>query len=692
MPPLPTPPNAPQLPGSDWTVYVVDAHSLIFQVFHAIPEMTSPRGEPVNAVFGFTRDLLYLLQEKRPTAVVCAFDPPGGTFRHELFDGYKATRGSMPDELRSQLPKIQQVVQAFGIPLLSIPNFEADDVLATLGRVCDEAGARCYLVTGDKDCRQLITPNVSVYNIRKDEVYDAEALLGDWGVTPGQVVDFQALVGDKVDNVPGVPLIGPKTAATLLAEQGTLDAILAHPEKAKGAKTQQNLAEHREQALLSRQLVRLDVNVPLEIDWEATRVGGQDPHALAELFTDFGFRSLAERAAELSGGSAAEEPQPDWDADYRIVGSLEELKTLVQSCRSAEALSVDTETTSISPRQAQIVGISLATEPGKAHYIPIRGPQGDRVLDEQQALEILRPLLEDPAVPKIGQNLKYDAIVLRNAGVRLAGTRFDTMVASYLLDAGERTHNLDYLANRYLGHKNIKIDELIGKGKNQKRMDEVPVAVVGPYAAEDADVPLRLMPILEDRLDHAELTTLNDDVETPLIEVLAEMEWNGVRVDRDRLGELSQRFAGRLQELAEEIEEIVGHPFNIASPKQLAEVLFQEFRLPVLKKTKTGPSTDASVLEQLAELHPLPRLIVEHRQYSKLKGTYVDALPELIHPDHRPGALLVQSSRRRHRAAQLQRPQPAEHPDPHRRGPRDPLRLHRRRAGLATAVGRLLAD
>ncbi|TWT76001.1 DNA polymerase I [Posidoniimonas polymericola] len=618
-------------PGPDWTVYVIDAHSLIFQVFHAIPEMTSPRGEPVNAVFGFTRDLLYLLHEKRPTALICAFDPPGDTFRHALYEAYKGDRGSMPDELRSQIPKIHEVVTALGIPVLSVPSFEADDVLATLARQCDEAGARCLLVTGDKDCRQLITRHVSVYNIRKDQVYDATALFGDWAIRPDQVVDFQALVGDKIDNVPGVPLIGPKTASTLLTELGTLEQILAQPEQARGKKTQENLRNHRDQAMLSRDLVRLDNNVPIEVDWPASRVGGRDQERLAELFADFGFRSLADRAAELDGDSA--EPQEELSGDYQIVDSLAALEGLIPELREAEWLSIDTETTAINPRAAKLVGISLATAPGQAYYLPVRGPAGDTVLDEQAALDLLRPVLEDPEVPKLGQNLKYDAIVLRGAGVNLAGIRFDTMVASYLLDAGERTHNLDHLAKRYLGHTNVKIEELIGKGKNQKRMDEVPVAKVGHYAAEDADVPLRLQPILEERLDHAELVTLNDDVEAPLIEVLAEMEWNGVRVDRDRLGELSTRFADRLQELAEEIEEIAGHPFNIASPKQLAEVLFQEQRLPVLKKTKTGPSTDASVLEQLAEMHPLPRLIVEHRQYAKLKGTYVDALPELINEE-----------------------------------------------------------
>ncbi|TWT89630.1 DNA polymerase I [Pseudobythopirellula maris] len=617
----------------DSTVYVVDCHSLIFQVFHAIPEMTSPGGEPVNAVYGFTRDLVYLLQEKRPSALVCAFDTPGPTFRKTLYDGYKADRGAMPEELRSQLPKIEAVVDAMGLPRLGEADYEADDLLATLARQCDEAGARCFLVTGDKDCRQLITKNVSIYNIRKDLVYTAGELMGDWGIEPEQVVDFQALVGDKVDCVPGVPLIGPKIAAELINEFGDLENLLANADKVKGAKRKQNLVEFADQARLSKKLVRLEPQVPLEgFDWALCRVDAQDGERMGELFSGYGFRGLAEKAAELTGGAAAE-PEADWDVNYRLVNTSEALAELVVTLSEQERIALDTETTSLNARTAEIVGLSFAWAPGEAAYVAIRGPATDRVLDPAATLDALRPVLENPAIEKIGQNLKYDLTVLRAAGVRVEGVAFDTMIASYLLDAGERTHNLDHLAQRYLGHTNTKIEELIGKGKNQKRMDTVSVAAVSDYAAEDADVPLRLAPILQDRLDERGLSTLCDDVETPLVGVLSEMEYHGVRVDAERLGELSERFAERMQTLAEEIEELAGHPFNLASPKQLAEVLFQELRLPVVKKTKTGPSTDASVLEQLADLHPLPRLIVEHRQYAKLKGTYVDALPLLIAPE-----------------------------------------------------------
>jgi len=613
-----------------WNVYIVDAHSLIFQVFHALPEMSSPRGEQVAAVFGFVRDMLYLIEDKKPDALICAFDLSGPTFRSELFEAYKAERGEMPDELVGQIPKIKEVLEALAIPVLTCEGFEADDVLATLARICDEAGANCFIVTGDKDCRQLITDRVAVYNIRKNQIFDAAALREEWGVGPDQVVDFQALVGDKVDNVPGVPGIGLKTAQALLETYGTLDNLLEHASEIPGAKGNK-LLESREIALLSRQLVRLDNQVPITTDWDASRVGGMDHERLVAMFAEFGFRNFAERVAKIAPHTLpltiAEK------ANYVLIDSPEKLAELVATLSQQQTISVDTETTHVSPRCAAIVGYSFAFSPGEGYYVPVRGPAGDAVLDPEATLEALRPILENPAIRKIGQNLKYDMIVLRGAGVNLAGLEFDTMVASYLLDAGGRSHSLDDLAKRYLNHTTIKIDQLIGKGRDQKCMDEVPVAQVAAYAAEDADIPLRMQPILAARLAEMELVELNDTLEVPLIEVLADIEFTGVRVNPARLAELSARYGERLLQLEREIEELAGHPLNIASPKQLAQVLFQELGLPVMKKTKTGPSTDADVLEQLASSHALPAKIVEYRQYAKLKNTYVDALPLMIHPE-----------------------------------------------------------
>jgi DNA polymerase-1 len=638
--PRPGPPEADEeacdrLPAAvdikGWDVWVVDAHSLIFQVFHALPEMSSPRGEQVGAVYGFVRDMLYLIEEKKPDALVCAFDLSGPTFRNGLFEAYKADRVAMPDELASQMPKIERVLEALAIPILACEGFEADDVLATIARICDENGANCYLVSGDKDCRQLITDRVAVYNIRKNQVFDAAALREDWGIGPDQVIDFQALVGDKIDNIPGVAGIGPKTAQQLLETYGTLDNLLEHAAEVPGAKGKK-LLESREIALLSRQLVRLDREVPIVPDWDACRVGGLDHQQLAELFAEYGFRSFLERVSRIAP-AARPVPTTAEKANYHLVDSPAKLAELVARLAEQPAISIDTETTHVSPRCAAIVGYSFAFTPGEAYYVPVRGPAGDTVLDPDSTREALRPVLENPAIRKIGQNLKYDMIVLRAEGVNLAGVTFDTMIASYLLDAGGRSHSLDDLAQKYLNHTTIKIDQLIGKGRGQKRMDEVPVAEVATYAAEDADIPLSMHPILAARLAESQLDTLNETLEVPLIEVLADMEFTGVRVDPQRLAELSARYGQRLERLEQEIEELAGHPLNIASPKQLAQVLFQELGLPVVKKTKTGPSTDADVLEQLASSHPLPAKIVEYRQYAKLKNTYVDALPAMIHPE-----------------------------------------------------------
>jgi len=626
--PQPVGPPPESLGGQ--TVYVIDAHSLIYQVFHALPEMSSPHGEPVGAVFGFARDLFFLLQTKRPDYLFCAFDMPAKTFRHAMYEPYKIQRAAMPDELVPQIGSIRRLIAALGIPALGIESFEADDLLATVARATDALGGRCLLVTGDKDCRQLITDRVALYNIRKDQVFDREALRADWGIAPEQVVDFQALVGDSVDNVPGVPLIGPKLARQLLEKYGTLDAVLDHAQDVSGAKRKQNLIEHRGQALLSRDLVRLDAHVPLEIDWNGGRVGGFDCDRARELFREFGFRSLAEKVDSLESGPAP--PKPKLEAKYRLVDTPEALDAFLAELGRQTCIALDTETTNLWPRWAEIVGLSFAFSDGEAWYLPVRAPEGERCLDPETTLEALRPVLEDAAVEKVGQNLKYDMIVLRSAGIELAGVAFDTMVASYLLDAGERNHSLDELARRYLDHTTIKISDLIGTGKKQKRMDEVPVGKVLDYAGEDALVPWRLRPILAAKLEETNLQKLFAELELPLIDVLVELESNGVKVDVQRLAELSRRYGRRIEALEKEIYALAGHPLNIASPKQLQQVLFQELKLPVVKKTKTGPSTDAGVLEELAPKHPLPAKIVEYRQYAKLKGTYVDALPEMVHP------------------------------------------------------------
>ncbi|HMC12308.1 MAG TPA: DNA polymerase I, partial [Pirellulaceae bacterium] len=557
-------------------------------------------------------------------------------------------------------------LDALGILTLSIAGYEADDILATVARQVDAAEGRCLLVTSDKDCRQLITGRVQLYNIRKNEIFDAVTLQGVWGIRPDQVVDFQALVGDPTDNIPGVAGIGPKNAQELLTKYGTLEEVLAHAHEVSGAKRKENLLNGREIALKSRELARLKTDMSIVIDWNAAGVGHINSVAAADMCRECGFRQLARRietltiklsdaspraatqpAADEGAQTAEEQPaedatptatnlttaaSPEWKANYRTIATAAELEQLVLTLKQQRRICLDTETTSLHPRRAEIVGYSFAWAVGEACYIPVRAPAGESQLDPMLVRDALQPILENPAIEKIGQNLKYDTIVLRGIGVELRGLAFDTMVADYLLEPGERSHNMDDMARRHLCHQTITIDQLIGTGKNQKRMDEVPVAAITQYAAEDADVPLRLAEVLEPRLKGSGLYELFADLEMPLIDVLVEMEWNGIRVDVERLRELSGQFNEQIMRLEREIFEIAGREFNIDSRIQLGDLLFKELKLPVVKRTKTGPSMDAEALEELALLHPLPAKIIEYRHNAKLKSTYVDALPELILP------------------------------------------------------------
>jgi DNA polymerase-1 len=613
----------------DSTVFVIDAHSLIYQVYFAVGQMTSPSGQPVNAVFGFVRDVLDIIEKKKPAYLLCTFDKGSETFRNDLYADYKAHRDPMPDELRSQIPLIQEMLEALGIPILAIDNYEADDIMATLARQVQQRGGRCFLVTNDKDCRQLITGQVKLFDMRKNRIYDETALMNDWGIRPDQVVDFQAMVGDSSDNVPGIPSVGPKTARKFLEQFGSLDGLLENTDQLKSRKQQEKVAANAGLARLSRDLVRLDDQVPVQADWQAARLGHIDVQAAVTLCDRLGFRSLAQRISELPIAQAPE----SWETDYQLIADADALTELVDRLGEMSRVAFDTETTSSRPRQAQLVGFSLGWGEGEAAYVPVRAPQGQACVDQQQALECLRPLLENEAIEKVGQNLKYDLIVMRQLGVDLRGPLFDTMVADYLLDAGQRNHGIDDLARRYLNHQTIKIRELIGSGKSQRQMDEVDVSQVATYAAEDADIPWRLYEMLHQRLQSAGLLELFRDLEMPLVRVLAEMEYHGVRVDVQVLKRLSQEFTQKIEALRAGIFALAGEEFNIDSPRQLAHVLFDQLGLPVIRKTATGRSTAADVLETLAERHALPRKIIEYRQFAKLRSTYTDALLALINPE-----------------------------------------------------------
>jgi len=602
----------------------------------------------------------------QPDFLICAFDLSEITFRNELYDQYKAHRDPMPEALRAQMPLIHGAIETLDIAGLSLAGFEADDILATLAASVESAGGRCLLVTSDKDCRQLLSERVQMLNIRKSELYGVDDLQATWGVTPEQVVDFQALVGDSVDNVPGVPQIGPKAAQQLLAEFGSLEQILENLDRVPGAKRQETLRTHREAALLSQKLVRLRNDVPIEWNWAHWGNPQPESQKVENLFRELGFRRLAERftvstttssipstaelldrsqyrcgVPSLSTGESESAPQED----RQIISEAVTLRPILQAFDALQRdirehylrtpaderwLAIDTETTSLSARDAEPVGFSISWAVGQAAYLPVRGPQANRLLEHSAVRLFLKELLEDPTIQKIGQNIKYDLIVLRGQELSVHRIAMDTMVADYLLEPGGRNHSLDELAKRHLGHETITINTLIGSGKDQRSMESVDVDRIAVYAAEDVDVPFRLRPILMPQLQAAALDRVFTEIELPLIEVLAEMEFNGIAVDTERLSQLSVKFEDKIAILKDEIRIMADDDFNPDSPKQLAHILFTKLGLRVVKKTKTGPSTDVEVLQELASEHPLPAKIVEYRQATKLKGTYIDALPRLI--------------------------------------------------------------
>jgi DNA polymerase-1 len=613
------------------TLYILDAYSLIFQVFHAIPEMTGPAGQPTQAVFGIFRDLLNLLRDRKPDYLAAAFDGAGPVFRSELYAEYKANRAAMPDDLVSQMPVIRRVFEGFGVPVLVEMGMEADDVIATLARRAEERGLDVSICTADKDARQLISEHVRILNLRKNSVMDAPALAKEWGIRPDQVVDFLALTGDSVDNVPGVPGIGPTFASTFLKEFDTLEGLLANVEKVKGPKKQQSLREHAETARRARVLVTLRDDLALDLDWEKLRTTPPNVSALKALCVECGFhRFIAELGASEPPALAAEQ----WMADYHLVDSPELFNEFLAELKRQPRFCIDTETTALDPLRASLVGLAFTWKAGEAYYVPVRGPIHCRVLDAHLVLEALRPILADPNIEKVGQNIKYDMLALGRAGVRIEGPITDTMVLSYLLESGERNHNLDQLSQRLLGHTMIPITDLIGKGKKQLRMDQVEVARVAEYAGEDADATWRIEEILASKVRSEGLWKLYEEVERPLISVLAGMEETGVLIDGPRLNALSREFAGRLATLEEDVYKLAGGPFNINSGPQLREVLFERLKLPPVQKTPGGEqSTAQDVLEELAAKHPLPALLLVHRQLSKLKSTYLDALPALLHPE-----------------------------------------------------------
>jgi len=602
-------------------LFLIDAHSQIYMAYYALPPMTNSRGVPTNAVYGFTSTLLKILRKEKPDYLLAAFDSKGPTFRHKKFEEYKATRKPMPEELEPQIPIILEILDAMKIETFALPGYEADDLIATIARKAEQAGIEAYIVTRDKDADQLLSDHIKVYDSKRETVRTRETLQEEKGIRPEQVPDMMGLAGDTSDNIPGVPGIGPKTALKLILEFGSLENVLANIEKIKGEKLRENLRAYADQARLSRELARLKTDLPVKVDFRKFETKGFDGERLKQLFEELDFKRFSEELLELRTTDKR---------NYHLVNTEAEFQAFIQALVKQKRFSFDIETTSPFPVEAEPVGFSFSFEEGKAYYIPVAGPPGEKVLSIADVVRALKPILEDPSIEKVGQNLKYDATVLRNLGVRLQGIGFDTMIASYLLDPGKRRHNLSDLSMRYLSIRTTPISDLIGKGKKQRSMKEVPVSIVADYASADADLALRLSNILGPKLVQADLERLFREVELPLILVLSEMEHTGICVQAEVLEELSRELAGRLEELEKKIYEQAGTRFNISSPKQLAEVLFEKLKLPSLKSTKTGFSTDASVLEDLSREHILARLLLEYRQLAKLKSTYADALPRMI--------------------------------------------------------------
>ncbi len=629
-------------------VYLIDGSGFIFRAYYAIRgDMNRSDGLPTKAVFGFCNMILKLIDNTDADHIACIFDYSSKSFRNEIYDQYKAHRPEPPEELVPQFPLIREAALAFNLPVIEMEGYEADDLIATYTRIAREAGAEVTIVSSDKDLMQLIDDGVVMYDGLKDKEIRTEQVIEKFGVPPDKVIEVQSLAGDSVDNVPGVPGIGVKTAAQLIDEYGDLENLLAHAEEIKQPKRRENLIVHADDARISKKLVTLDRHVPVKDGLDQLINRPPEPDALLGFLRAMEFEKTTTRVESWFGDKAVAAAAPveakaeEGHADgYELIQEMADLERWIAEAARLGAVAVDTETTSIDEMTAELVGISMSTAGGNGCYIPVGHRQSDafsekpKQLDREAVLDKLRPLLTDSAVLKIGHNIKYDMVVLSRYGVDVTPID-DTMLLSYVLEGGKHDHKMDSLAQLYLGVTPIPFKEVAGSGKSQITFDEVPLDRALDYAAEDADVTLRLWLDLKPRLPLEKVTRIYETIERPLIPVIADMEKAGVKVDRVELERMSGEFAKRIQKLEKEIHKLAGHEFTIGSPKQLGEVLFNEMGLEGGKKGKSGAyTTSADVLESLAaQGHELPAKVLEWRQLSKLKSTYTDTLVEQINPD-----------------------------------------------------------
>ncbi|MHC4574147.1 MAG: DNA polymerase I [Planctomycetota bacterium] len=647
--PLTPPPALNKVAPMAKSLYIIDGHAHIYAAYFApmSQQLASPAGEPTKATYIFTMAVLGLIDRHKPDMLAVALDSKAPTFRSEIYAEYKAHRPPMPDDMPGQIGRIEEILEAMNIPILRIDGYEADDIIGTLAKRGAGDGHDVFICSSDKDVLQLLDEHISTFDMKKGAAKDVKAMAEEMGVTPQQFLDCLALQGDPTDNVPGIPDVGPKTALDWIRKYGSIENLYKHADEIKG-KRGDNLRKFKDNLALSKKLVTIDCDVPLEIDYDDLALKEYDRARLAELFTELGFSRLLTQLnlekAPAAEASLAEKPAGKKDLskpgsaktvghDYQLVDTPEKFERFLTELKKQKLFAIDTETTAIEPMRADLVGISFSWRAQEAFYLPVKAPLGTQHLDLSAIRPGLAPILADGSVRKIGQNVKYDMLVLRNAGLPIKGIHFDTMVASYCLDPERSSHSMDNMALDFLNYECIRISALIGKGKNQLTFDMVDTAAACEYSAEDADITLQLYESLKDRLEtQPPLKKLFEEVEMPLVPVLAAMEYNGVSLNTQLLREMSGEINETLKGVTERIYELAGSVFNIDSPKQLAEILFDRLGLKSIRMGKAGRSTNAAVLEELADQHPVIDLILQYRTLSKLRNTYVDKLGSLINP------------------------------------------------------------
>ena len=616
---------------------LIDGSSFLFRAYHAVPPLTNKQGEPTNAILGVANMLRKLIMDHKTDYVTVVFDAPGKTFRHEMYDEYKATRPPMPDDLRVQIEPLHNLIRIMGLPLIMETGVEADDVLGALAQKAEKEGFNVVISTGDKDMAQLVTEKITLENTMSNTTMDINGVFEKFGVKPEQIIDYLALMGDTSDNIPGVPKVGPKTAAKWLAQYETLDKVIENAEEIKG-KVGENLRASLELLPLSKELttIKCDLSLPYTID--DLKCQSPDKAELKQQLEYLGFSAWLKilNASSSSISNEIDEPvaKSEIKKEYETILTQEHFDQWLTQLNQAELFAFDTETTSLNYMQAKIVGISFAIEEGRAAYVPLAHdyPDAPDQLDRDKVLNSLKPLLENPEKNKLGQNLKYDAHVLANYGIELKGIQHDTMLESYVFNSTATKHNMDDLAKKYLELETIHYEDIAGKGVKQICFSEIPVEQASPYAAEDADITLRLHTVLTAKLKtHETLESLYKDIEIPLVPVLSRIERNGVLIDSSMLAVQSLELANHIIAIEQEAHDLAGKVFNLGSPKQIQEILYDQQKLPILKKTPKGqPSTAESVLQELAVEYPLPKLLLEFRSMSKLKSTYTDKLPQQV--------------------------------------------------------------